>query len=69
MKVVRTVEFTKEEVSKATNEALCKVAASAIGEPSDDECWDVDVSSWRDSATAKIVKKADAEKPQEGTEA
>ena len=69
MKVVKEVEFTKEEVDSLTKDAICKAAASAIGEPSDDECWDVDVSSWRDSATAKIVKKADAEKAKEGTEA
>lgn len=68
MKVVKTVEFTKEELVKARDEALCKAASAVIGEPSADERFDVEFCSWRDSATVSIVKKDEGAEAQKGTD-
>jgi hypothetical protein len=64
MKVVKEVEFTKEELVKARDEALCKAASVVIGEPDADERFEVEFCSWRDSATVRIVKKDEGSKEQ-----
>ena len=68
MKVVKTVEFTKEELVKARDEALCKAASAVIGEPSADEMFKVEFCSWRESATVSIVKKDEGAEAQKGTD-